>query len=121
MEDERNVLTPLEDGSARASPARGVSEPPCLSEDRPVSHGSEHSTTERLHFVQEGPEHPMQHITGRVDSFENVMDSRRVSPAPSVTDNLQSVGMAEELSFQLEMRKLELEVEARRLEAEADA
>ena len=48
------------------------------------------------------------------------MGSGRVSPAASVTDNLQSVGMAEELRFQLEMKRLEIEAanEARRLEAE---
>ena len=51
------------------------------------------------------------------------MGSRRVSPAISLTDSLQSVGMAEELRFQLEMKRLELEAEerreARRLEIEA--
>ena len=30
MEDKRNVLTPLKDGSDRASPVRDVSEQPCL-------------------------------------------------------------------------------------------
>ena len=45
MEDRRDVITPLEDGSARASPVCGVSEQPCLGEDRPVSPGSEHDTT----------------------------------------------------------------------------
>ena len=74
-----------------------------------------------MHFVQEVPEQSLQHITGRVDSFENVMGSRRVSPVPSVTDNLQSVGMAEELRFQLELKRLQIESanEARRLEIEA--
>ena len=49
------------------------------------------------------------------------MGSRRVSPAPSVTDNLQSVGTAEELRFQLKLKRLEIEAanEARRLEIEA--
>ena len=51
------------------------------------------------------------------------MGSRRVSPAASVADSLQSAGMAEELRFQLEMKKLELEAEerreARRLEIKA--
>ena len=53
------------------------------------------------------------------------MGSRRVSPAPSVTDSLQSAGMAEELRFQLELKRLEIEAaemriaaEERRLEAE---
>ena len=45
MEDKRDELTSLEDGSARASPVRGVSEQPCLSKERPVSPVSEHSTT----------------------------------------------------------------------------
>ena len=39
------------------------------------------------------------------------MGSRRVSPAASVADSLQSVGMAEELRFQLEIKRLELEGE----------
>ena len=95
MEDQRNVLTPLEDGSVRASPVRGVSEQPCLGDDRPVSLVSEHSTTGRLQFAQEVPEQPLQHTTARVGSFENVMGSRRMSPVSSVTDNLQYVGMAE--------------------------
>ena len=51
------------------------------------------------------------------------MGSRRVSPAASLADSLQSVEMAEELRFQLEMR-LELEAEerreTRRLEIEAE-
>ena len=123
MEDRRDVLSPLEDGSARASPVRGVSEQPCLGEERPVSLVSEHSTTGRLHFAQEVPEQSLKHTTGRVGSFENVMGSRRVSPAASVADNLQSVGIAEEWRFQLEMKRLELEAEerreARRLEIEA--
>ena len=120
MEDKRDVLTSLEDGSARASSVRGVSEQPCLGEDRPVSPISEHSTTGRLHFAQEVPELPLQHTTGRVGSCENLMGSRRVSPAASVADCLQSVGMAEELRFQLEMKRLEIEAanEVRRLEAE---
>ena len=121
MEDKRNVTTPLEDGSCRASPVRGVSEQPCLGEDRSVSPVSEHSTTGRLNFAQEVPEQPLQHTTGRVDSYENVMGSRRVITAACVADKLQSVGIAEELRFQLEMKRLEIEAatEARRLEAEA--
>ena len=49
------------------------------------------------------------------------MGSRRVNPAASVTDNLQSVGMAEELRFQLELKRLEIEAanEAKRMEIEA--
>ena len=93
MEDKRDVLTPLEDGSGRASPVRDV---------------SEHSTTGRLNFAQEVPEQPLQHKTGRVSSCENVMGSRRVSPATSVADCLQSVRMAEELRFQLRRRREEL-------------
>ena len=93
MEDKRDELTPLEDGSARASPLPGVSEQPYLGEDRPVSPGSEHSSTGRLHFSQGVPEQPLQHITGRVGSFEDKMGSRRVSPTASDADNLQSVGM----------------------------
>ena len=123
MEYKRYVFTPLEDGSGRACPVRGVSEQPCLGEERPVSPVSEHSTTGRLNFVQEVPEQPLQHTKGRVGSFENVMGSRRVIPAASVADCLQSVGMAEKLRFQLEMKRLELEAEerreARRLEIEA--
>ena len=117
MEDQRNVLTPLEDDSDRASPVRGISEQPGLGEDRPVS---DYSTTGRLNFAQEVHEQPLQHTTGRVGSCENVMSSRRVSPAASVADNLQSVGMAEEWRFQLEMKRLEIKAanEARRLEAE---
>ena len=87
MEDPRDVLTSLEDGSARASPVRDVSEQPCLGEDRPVSPVSDHSTTGRLHFVQEVPEQPLQLTTGRVSSYENVMGSRRVSPAASAANN----------------------------------
>ena len=66
------------------------------------------------------PEQPLQHITSRVDSFENVMGSRRVSPTASVADCLQSVGMAEEWRFQLVLKRQEIEAanEARRLEAE---
>ena len=74
------------------------------------------------------PEQLLQPTTGRVGSYENVMGSRRVSPAASVADNLQSVGIAEEWRFQLEMKRLELDAEerrmaaeARRLEAEAEA
>ena len=121
MEDERNLITPLEDCSAKASPARGVSEQPCLGEERSVSPVNEHSATGRLNFAQEVPEEPLQPTMGRVGSFENVMGSRRVSLAPSVTDNLQSVRMAEELRFQLELKRLEIEAanEARRLEIEA--
>ena len=52
MEDRHDVLTPLEDGLARARPVRGVSEQPCLGEERPVSPGSEYSTTGRLQFAQ---------------------------------------------------------------------
>ena len=37
-----------------------------------------------------------------------------------MADNLQSVGMAEELRFQLEMKRLELEAEARRLALEVE-
>ena len=52
------------------------------------------------------------------------MGSRRVSPAASVADSLPSVGMAEELRFQLEMKRLELETEerreARRLDLESE-
>ena len=120
MEDERNVPTSLEDGSARASPVRGVSEQPCLGEDRSVSPVSEHSTTGRLNFAQEVPEQLLQHTTGRVGSCENLMGSRRVSPAASVADCLLSVGRAEELRFQLEMKWVEIEAanEARRLEAD---
>ena len=73
MEDKREELIPLENGSARVSPVRGVSEHPCLGEERPVSPVSEHSTTGQLNFAQEGPEQPMQHTTGRVGSFENVI------------------------------------------------
>ena len=51
------------------------------------------------------------------------MGSRRVSPSAIVAGSLESVGMAEELRFQLEMKKMELEAEerreARRLEIEA--
>ena len=111
MEDQRNILTPLKDGSDRASPVRGVSEQSCLDEERSVSPVSEHSTTGRLHFAQEAPEQPMKHTTGRVSSCENVVGSKRVSPVASVADGLQSVGMAEELRFQLEMRRLELKLE----------
>ena len=120
MEDEWNVLTTLKDGSARASPLCGVSEQPCLGEERPVSPVTEHSTKGRLNFAQEVPEQSLQHLTGRVGSFENVMGSRRVSPAASITNNLQSVGMAEESRFQFELKRLEIEAvnEARRLEAE---
>ena len=114
MEDKHDELTPLEDGSVRASPIRGVSEQPCLGEKRPVSPISEHSTTGRLNFAQEVPEQPLQHTTGRVGSFENVMGSRRVSPAASVTDNLQSIGMAEELRFQLELKRLEIKAAKKR-------
>ena len=48
------------------------------------------------------------------------MGSRRVSPAASVADGLQLVGMAEKLIFQLEIKRLEIEAanEARKLEAE---
>ena len=88
MEDPRDVLTSLEDGSARASPVRGVSEQPCLGEKRSVSPVSEHSTTGRFNFPQEMPEQSLQHTTGRVGSFENVMGSRRVNPAASVADCL---------------------------------
>ena len=123
MEDKRDVFTPLEDGSARASPVRGVSEQPCLGEERPVSPVSDHSTTGRLHFPQEVPEQPLQHTTGRVGSCENMMGSRRVNPAASVAESLQSAGMVEEWRLQLEMKRLELEAEerreARRLEIEA--
>ena len=121
MEDRHDVFTPFEDGSARASPVRGVSEQPCLGEERPVNPVSEHSTTGRLHFAQEVPEQPLQHTTGRVGSFENVMGSRRVNPTASVADCLQSVGMAEEWRFQLELKRMEIEAvnEARKMEAEA--
>ena len=117
MEDKCNVPTPLEDGSGRASPVRSVSEQPCLDEDRPVSPVSDHSTTGQLNLAQEVPEQPLQPTTGRVGSCENMMGSRRVSSAASVADSLQSVGMAEELRFQLEMKRLEIEAanEARRL------
>ena len=120
MEDKRDVLTPLEDGSARASPVCSVSEQPCLGEDRPVSPIGRHSTTGRLNYAQEVPEQLLQHTTGRVGSCENVLGSRRVSPAASVTDNLQSFGMAEELRFQLELKRLEIEAanEAKKIEAE---
>ena len=89
MEDNSIVLTSHEYGSGRASPVRGVSEQPCISEDRPVSPVSEHSTTGQLNFAQEVPEQPLQHITGHVRSCENVMGSRRISPAASVADCLQ--------------------------------
>ena len=46
------------------------------------------------------------------------MGLRRVSPAASVADCLQSVGMAEEWRFQLEMKRLELDAEERRMAAE---
>ena len=68
--------------------------------DRPVSPVSKHSTTGRLNLAQGVPEQPLQPTTGRVGSCENVMGSRRVSPAASVADSLQSVGMAEKLRFQ---------------------
>ena len=96
MEDQRNVPISLEDGSGQANPVRGVSEQPCLGEDRPVSPVNEHSTTERLNFAQEVLEQPLQHTTGRVGSCENMMGSRRVSPAANVAGGIQSVGMAEE-------------------------
>ena len=120
MEDKRNVPTPLEDGSGRASPVCGVSEQPCLGEDRPVSPVRSRSTTGRLNLTQGVPEQLLQHTTGRVSSYGSVMGSRRVSPAASLADSLQSVGMAKELRFQLEMKRLEIEVanKARRLEAE---
>ena len=118
MEDKRSVPIPLEDGSGRANPVCGVSEQPCLGEDRPVSPGSGHSTTGRLNLVQGVPEQLLQHTTSRVSSCGSVMGSRRVSPAASLADSLQSVRMAEELRFQLEMKRLELEAEERRLAVE---
>ena len=118
MADKRDVLTPLEDGSGRASPVHGVSDQPCLGEDRPNSPVSDHSTTGRLNFAHEVPKQPLQHTPGRVGSCENVMGSRRVIPAACVADSLQSVGMAEECRFQLEIKRLELEAEERRMAAE---
>ena len=124
MEDNRNVLTPLEDGSGRASPVYGVSEQPWLGEDRPVSPASGRSITGRLIPAQGVPEQLLQDTTGRVSSRRTVVGSRRVSPAASLADSLQSVGMTEELRFQLEMKRLELEAEerreARRLELETE-
>ena len=64
------------------------------------------------------PEQLLQDTTGRVSSRESVVGSRRVSPAASLADSLQSVGMAEELRFQLEMKRWELEAGERRLAAE---
>ena len=94
MEDKRNVPTPLEDGSGRDSPVCGVSEQPCLGEDRFVSPVSSHSTTGRLNLAQGVPEQLLHPTMGRVSSCENVMGSRRVSPAASFADSLQPVGMA---------------------------
>ena len=122
MEDNRNVPTPIEDGSGRASPVCSVSEQPCLGEDRPVSPVSGRSTIGRLNLAQRVPEQLLQNTTVRVSSRGSVMGSRRVSPAASLAGSLQSVRMVE-LRFQLEMKRLELEAEerreARRLEIEA--
>ena len=104
--------------SGRASPVCGVSEQQCLGEDRPVSPVSGRSTIGRLNFAQGVPKQLLHHTTGRVSSCGSVMGSRRVSPATSLADSLQSVGMAEELRFQLEMKRLKLEAEERRLAVE---
>ena len=117
MKDNRDVPTPLEDGYGRASPANDVSEQPCLGEDRPVSLVRGRSATRRLTPAQGVPEQLLQHITGRVSSCRSVVGSRRVSPTTSLADSLQSVGMAEELRFQPEMKRLELEAEERKLAA----
>ena len=73
MEDNRNVLTPLEDGSGRASPVCGVSEQPCLGEDRPVSPISGRSITGRLNPAQGVPEQFLQDTKGRVSSRGSVI------------------------------------------------
>ena len=50
------------------------------------------------------------------------MGSRRVNPAASVAGSLQSVGMAEELRFQLELKRMEIEAatKERRIAVEAE-
>ena len=118
MEDNCDVPTPLEDGYGRASPVDDVSEQLCLGEDRSVNLVRGRSATGRLIPAQGVLEQLLQDTTDRVSSRGILVGSRRVSPSTSLAESLQSVGMAEELTFQLEMKRMEIETEVKRLAAE---